>query len=119
VCLAIHVVIGAVRAMLSDQTKLLDTLKLADLAPDQIAAALASTHEIAQRLAASTRHEDRELVRVLVSRVTIAEISIAIQVSIKGLRATLGLPIASGELDPSRLNSPCASPSVASNRKSL
>jgi hypothetical protein len=100
------VVIGAVRAMLADQTKLLDALELGDLAPAQIAAMLASAREIAQRLAATGRHEGRELVRLLVSRVTIAEASIAIQISLTGLRETLGLRITSGEAGPLTIELP-------------
>jgi DNA invertase Pin-like site-specific DNA recombinase len=100
------VVIGAVRAILSNQSKLLDALELTDLDPAQIAATLASAREIAQRLAATGRHQGRELLRLLVSRVTIAETSIAIQISLKGLRETLGLPITSDETVPLAIELP-------------
>jgi site-specific DNA recombinase len=100
------VVIGAVRTVLADQTKLLDTLELADLAPAQIAATLASSLEIAQRLSTTKRQEGRDFVRLLVSRITIADASVTIDVSIKGLREVLGLPIASPEAGPISIELP-------------
>ena len=100
------VVIGGVRAMLTDEPKLLDALELAELAPAQISTTLASAREIAQRLATPGRHESRDLVRCLISRVTIADVSITIQVSLKGLRETLGLPIGSGQVGPLAIELP-------------
>jgi len=100
------VVTGAVRAILTDQSTLLDVLDLTALTPSEIAATLASAREIAQRLATTGRHEARELVRLLITRVTIGEASIAIPVSIKGLHEALGRPIATEETEPFTLELP-------------
>jgi hypothetical protein len=99
------VVIGAVRAMLTDEPKLLDALELAELAPAQISITLASAREITHCLTPG-RHESRDLVRWLISRVTIADLSITIQASLKALRETLGLPITSSESGPLALEFP-------------
>ena len=100
------VVTGALRAMLTDQHQLLDALELTELAPAQIATILALAREIAQRLEIPIRDEGRDLVRVLISRITIADAAIAIHISITGLREALGLPNATEASKPFALALP-------------
>ena len=85
------VVLGALRAMLKDQSKLVPALALAHLSPAQVETKLASAHLLAQHLDQPNTHERRKLILSLLSRIEIADASVTLKLSTPGLRQALAL----------------------------
>jgi DNA invertase Pin-like site-specific DNA recombinase len=92
-----RVVLGTVRALLTDPNQLLEALALAEFRPSQITTIFALAREIAERLEIPTRLEGRMWLHQLLSRIQIADAAITIDFSIQGLRDVLGVPSAGGD----------------------